>query len=211
MNTSPTIDTQPDPLSLAERMRADVQLVHEHLAGNEKAFSRIVRQHHTKLFLTARRYSRTEHDAWDILQEALLKASQRMHTFRAEATLSTWLHKLVSNTGYDFTHRRPHQRHELAVMDDDTHARAIDYRHSHDPFISELSRLALLAIMTRLPPEQREALYLIDIAGYTVEWVADYQDVAVGTVKSRRARARTKLQQLYTDPNEIEELLAGAN
>ena len=211
MDTPMPTDIQSTHLTRGETGCADVELVSQHLAGDEKAFRHIVRQHHTTLFLTARRYSRTEHDAWDIVQEALLKASQRMHTFRAEATLSTWLHKLVSNTGYDFTNRRLHQRHELVVMDDDTHSRAIAYRHSHDPFISELSRLALQAIMRTLSPEQREALYLIDIAGYTVEWVAEYQGVAVGTVKSRRARARTKLQQLYSDPAEIADLLAGAN
>ncbi|WP_231686563.1 sigma factor [Corynebacterium deserti] len=55
----------------------------------------MVERHERHLFRAAQRYCRKPEDAQDILQEALLRASRNMHLYRAEASLGTWLHRLV--------------------------------------------------------------------------------------------------------------------
>lgn len=189
----------------------DHELIQAHIAGNAKAFASIVNRYQPRLLNAARRYSRTDHDAWDILQEALFKASQHLDSFRAEAALSTWLHRLVQNTSYDFSHRRAYTQTELAVMDDTEQTHTMQKHSSYDPFISQLNRIALLAVMEKLPVEQREALYYIDVCGYSVDWVARRQGVASGTVKSRRARAKQKLKNCITDRHELDALLSSSS
>ncbi|MGV0341555.1 sigma-70 family RNA polymerase sigma factor [Corynebacterium mastitidis] len=172
---------------------SDSQLVMAYLAGEAAAFAEIVARHGARLLWVARRYGRNEHDAHDILQEALLRASQNLHTFRREAKLSTWLHRLVANSGYDFAHHR-HLR-EVPTLDDDRVPRDADTRLAYDPVGGVDTRLALQAALARVRPDQAAALVLIDAAGYSVAHVAALEGVSPGTVKSRRARAKVALRE----------------
>lgn len=173
--------------------RSDRELVTAYLGGDRRAFTTIVERHRTRLLWVARRYAHTEEDAHDILQEALLKASHKLHTYRAESTLSTWLHRLVMNSGWDFAHHRRHR--EQATLDEEVIPHDFNVRLSHDP--TRLLDLALLLrhSMAKLRPDQRTALLLIDVAGYSVAHVAHREGVRPGTIKSRRARAREFLRE----------------
>lgn len=173
---------------------SDSQLVVAYLAGEAAAFAEIVTRHGTRLLWVARRYSRNEHDAHDIVQDALLRASQSLHTFRRESKLSTWLHRLVANSGYDFAHHR-HLR-ESPTLDDDRTSRDTDLRLAYDPLRHIDTRLTLESALNQVRPDQAAALVLIDAAGYSVAHVAAMEGVQPGTVKSRRARAKTALREI---------------
>ena len=77
--------------------RSDEELVDAFIEGDNKAFSTIVERHRTRLTTVARRYTRNDHDAQDVVQEAFLRASCNLHSYRRESALSTWLHRLVKN------------------------------------------------------------------------------------------------------------------
>ncbi|KQB84670.1 sigma-70 family RNA polymerase sigma factor [Corynebacterium oculi] len=151
-------------------------------------------RHGARLLRVARRYGRNEHDAHDIVQEALLRASQNLHTFRRESALGTWLYRLVANSGYDFAHHR-HLR-EVAALDDGRTAPDADIRLAYEPLSGIDTRLALQSALSHLHPDQAAALVLIDAAGYSVAHVAEWAGVQPGTVKSRRARAKAALREL---------------
>ncbi|WPF66150.1 MULTISPECIES: sigma-70 family RNA polymerase sigma factor [unclassified Corynebacterium] len=173
----------------------------EYLAGEASAFTEIVARHGARLLRVARRYGRNEYDAHDIVQEALLRASQNLHTFRRESALGTWLHRLVANSGYDFAHHR-HQR-EVAALDDDSHApQDMDVRLAYEPLSGIDTRLTLQSALARVHPDQAAALVLIDAAGYSVAHVAELAGVQPGTVKSRRARAKAALRDLMGSAEE---------
>lgn len=172
----------------------DQELVRRHLAGDRSAFTVIFHRHATRLMWVARRYARNDHDAHDILQEAFLNAARNLHKFRAEASLSTWLHRIVMNSGHDFLHH--HSRREITALDDDTVPHEFNLRLSHDPVPGIDLLLLLRQALATLRPEQSAALLLVDLVGYNVTHVAELQGVAPGTVKSRRCRARESLREV---------------
>lgn len=182
--------TQPDP----ETEPSDAQLVATYVAGDHTAFTTIATRHERHMKWAARKYGRNEDDVHDILQDALLKASRNMHLYRAEAALSTWLHKLVLNSGFDWARHR--SRRELAILDDTHTTPAEDPRLAVDPLSYLDVALTIRQAMDQLHTDQRNALLLVDLGGYCIDDVAHYEGVKPGTIKSRRARAKAQLRTL---------------
>lgn len=183
----------PDPAP-DEDSRPDDALVQDFLDGDASAFRIIVERHRSRLLHVARRYAGNEDDAQDIMQEAWFKASTSMNTFRSEAKLGTWLHRVVSNKGYDFvTHR---SRRETAILDED------DSPHRHnpqlrvDPYTDADNAMLAAQILALLPEHQRTAVVLVDMLGHDLDSAAAQLGVRTGTLKSRRARARQTLRNI---------------
>lgn len=176
----------------------DFALVRAYLAGDKAAFTTIVSRHSARLLAVARRYARNEHDAHDILQDALFKASRHLHTFRFEAALGTWLHRLVMNSGHDYiTHR---QRRESPHLDDtEDSSRETHPALSHDPFGHLDLSLTLEAALKQLGPAQAHALVLVDLYGLDIASAAKIANVRPGTIKSRRGRAREQLRRILDE------------
>ena len=121
-------------------------------------------------------------------------------SFRGEAAVTTWLHRVVVNACLDRLRAAKVRRAEPLPDDLDEHAGRGSLRDRHRrpttrptaPVAEERRRLVLAALAT-LPAEQRAALVLVDMEGYPVAEVAEILDCAVGTVKSRCSRGRARL------------------
>lgn len=173
--------------------KTDSALVTEYVAGDNRAFQIIVERHRQRMMAVAKQYARNEHDAQDIVQDALFKASRNMHTFRAESALTTWLYRLVKNAGYDHAKRAENKRQHTSLDDSEKLSPDANRYLAHDP-LGNLDRLLTLRqALFKLPAAQRRALMLIDVAGYSINSAASHLGVRPGTVKSRRNRARQAL------------------
>lgn len=175
--------------------KTDKALVTDYVAGDHRAFAIIVQRHRQRMMAVAKRYARNEHDAQDIVQDALFKASRNMHTFRAESALTTWLHRLVLNAGYDHAKRADNKRQHTSLDDSEKLSQDSNRYLAHDPLGNLDHLLALRQAMLKLPAAQRRALMLIDVAGYSIDSAACQLGVRPGTVKSRRNRARQALSE----------------
>ncbi|WKD60057.1 sigma-70 family RNA polymerase sigma factor [Corynebacterium caspium] len=164
-------------------------LVAAFVAGESAAFAEIVRRHHPALERAARRYARNEQDIEDIVQDTFLRAAIGMPTFRAHAQLSTWLIRLLCNAGYDFLNHR--NMREIPVLDDNRLAHIEPF---WDPSEDYALRISLETGLRSINREQATSLVLIDALGYSVDYVANMHNVAPGTIKSRRFRARKNLR-----------------
>lgn len=169
--------------------RTDGELVKDYVAGDVRAFAVIVRRHRQRMYVVARQYARSEQDAQDIVQEALLRASKSMHTYRGEAQLGTWLHRTVINIALDH-HRKRRRLPQSVSLDEEQVTQDANRLLAHDPTATLEQFLALRQAVATLPVAQRKALLLIDVYGYSVTSAADRLGVRPGTVKSRRSRAR---------------------
>ena len=173
--------------------KTDNALVTEYVAGDNRAFQIIVERHRQRMMAVAKQYARNEHDAQDIVQDALFKASRNMDTFRAESALTTWLYRLVKNAGYDHAKRAENKRQHTSLDDSEKLSPDANRYLAHDP-LGNLDRLLTLRqALFKLPAAQRRALMLIDVAGYSINSAASHLGVRPGTVKSRRNRARQAL------------------
>jgi RNA polymerase sigma factor (sigma-70 family) len=131
------------------------------------------------------------------LQDALISAFRRAGGFRGDAQVTTWMHRIVVNACLDRMRRRRTHATEALPDDDDRLSALADADKSDVAEVSE-RRADVLAALATLPDEQRAALVLIDMEGYSVDEAAQILDCAPGTVKSRCSRGRARLAPLLT-------------
>ncbi|MCQ9370158.1 sigma-70 family RNA polymerase sigma factor [Corynebacterium sp. 35RC1] len=188
--------TRPPTEQEAAKLAAmnDLELVETFTHGDHQAFAEITRRHYRKLWMLARRYTGSEHDADDVMQDTMLKVIANIDRYRGDASLGTWLQRMVRNTCYDHMQRkRSKQAESLEKLD-------VERNLGHDPTRVITTRLFLSHALEQLPVEQRAAIVLVDYHGLGVEAAAGVLGVRPGTVKSRRARARAALKDLLQAP-----------
>ncbi|MCI0686761.1 MAG: RNA polymerase sigma factor SigM [Sporichthyaceae bacterium] len=160
----------------------DAELLAGHVNGDPDAFSELFRRHRDRMWAIALRTMGDPEDAADALQDALISAFRRAGSFRGEAAVTTWLHRIVVNACLDRIRRRA-VRPTVPLVD----------QRLPDPTAEREVGLDVAAALARLPAEQRAALVLVDMQGYSVEEAAAILGVPSGTIKSRCARGRARL------------------
>jgi RNA polymerase sigma-70 factor (ECF subfamily) len=163
--------------------QSDAELLAAHVAGDPYAFEELFYRHHRQLHRVARLTSRSAEDAEDALQEAMASAHRGAGSFRQDAAVSSWLHRIVVNACLDRLRRN---KTHLTVALDDVYPVA-------DRTAQIETAIAVHRALMRLPVEQRAAVVAVDMHGYSVADTAAMLGVAEGTVKSRCARARARL------------------
>ena len=171
------------------RELTDRELLSAHCAGDPDAFGEIFRRHRDQMWALALRTTRDPEMAADAVQDAFVAAFRNADSFRGEAAVTTWLHRIVINSSLDRMRRIKLVAHlpdaDLLVMAD-TH----DHQHSVDV------RLDVQAALAQLPEGQRMALILVDMHGLKIAEAAAILNVAEGTIKSRCARGRATMVPL---------------
>ncbi|MGW7100171.1 RNA polymerase sigma factor SigM [Streptomyces sp. NPDC054838] len=176
----------------------DQELLALHVAGDPEAFGEIVRRHRDRLWAVALRTLGDREEAADAVQDALVSAYRAAHTFRGDSAVTTWLHRITVNACLDRA-RKAASRKTAPLDDTDRLERLLEPHESAEaPAERQDLHRQLLAALGTLPAEQRAALVLVDMQGYSVAEAARVLDVAVGTVKSRCSRGRAKLLPLLT-------------
>jgi RNA polymerase sigma-70 factor (ECF subfamily) len=171
----------------------DAELLRRHVAGDADAFPALFRAHADRLWSVAFRLLRDPEDAADTVQEAMLAAHRRAGTFRGEASVRTWLHRITVNAALDRLRRRAARPTvALPAAPDGTRHDPAD---PHDAHADGELRLDINGALARLPDVLRAAVVLVDVEGLPVAEVARLLDVPVGTVKSRAARGRARLAE----------------
>ncbi|MFF7155821.1 RNA polymerase sigma factor SigM [Streptomyces sp. NPDC008139] len=177
---------------------ADADLLARHVAGDPDTFGELVRRHRDRLWAVALRTLGDREEAADAVQDALVSAFRAAHTFRGQSAVTTWLHRITVNACLDRARKAASRR--TAPVADEENFEALLEPHESAEVPAERGELhrELIAALTTLPPDQRAALVLVDMQGYSVSEAAAVLDVPTGTVKSRCARGRAKLLPLVT-------------
>lgn len=183
--------------------RTDHELLRAHVDGDPEAFGILFHRHRDRLWAVALRTMGNREDAADGLQDGLVAAYRRAATFRGDAAVTTWLHRVVVNACLDRIRAAKVRRTET-LPDDleeyrDRGSLASAAPAADDPAdlsVREERRRLVLGALAELPAEQRAALVLVDMEGYPVADAAAMLDCAVGTVKSRCSRGRARLAEL---------------
>jgi RNA polymerase sigma-70 factor (ECF subfamily) len=173
----------------------DAELIARHVAGDRDAFGVLVQRHRDRLWAVAVRTLGDREEAADALQDALVSAFRSAHTFQGRSAVTTWLHRIVVNACLDRA-RRSASRRTRPIEETPPGAveQAVGTGEAADVAVEQQEvRRELAGLLAELPAEQRAALVLVDMEGYSVAEAAELLGVPVGTVKSRCARARAKL------------------
>ncbi len=180
----------------------DRALLAAHVAGDPEAFGILFARHRDRLWAVALRTTGDREEAADALQDAMIAAFRRAGSYRGDAAVTTWLHRVVVNACLDRLRRRKVRLAEALPDEPEDLVGAAHLTPVEDPAEAAVRsdrRSQVLAALARLPDEQRAALVLVDMQGYSVEETASMLGVAPGTVKSRCSRGRARLAPLLEE------------
>ena len=141
----------------------------------------------------ARWLTRNETDAEDVVQEAYLRAFKHFGSFHG-GDGRPWLLAIVRNTCY--TWMQHNRSRELTVpLDDELHEIESKDLNPEALLLQSADTQMVRQALEELPVEFREVLVLRELEGLSYKQIADVADIPLGTVMSRLARARKRLQQ----------------
>jgi RNA polymerase sigma factor (sigma-70 family) len=145
----------------------------------------------------ARWLTRNEHDAEDMVQEAYLRAFKFFNAFRG-VDGRAWLLTIVRHTGYTWLQR--HRGRELATaFDEEQHSGEREDSNPETLLLQQANQQLLREALEALPVEYREVIVLRELEGLSYKEIAGIADLPLGTVMSRLARARQRLQVWLTE------------
>lgn len=171
--------------------RDDRDLLRAHVSGDPDAFGELFRRHRDRMWAVAVRTTGDRELAADCVQEAFISAFRRAGSYRGDAAVTTWLHRIVVNACLD----RLRQRKPTADWP------AQDIGEDRDATAAVEARLDVRQALDRLPEGQRVALVLVDMEGLSIAEAAAVLEVAEGTVKSRCSRGRDALAAMLREPS----------
>ena len=168
------------------------------VGGDSNAFEALVLENQTQVYNLCLKMTGSEEDAFDLSQEAFLKAFNNLDKFRGDSKFSVWLYRLTSNICIDFIRKKRRRQETSLSMEDEDGAedelQLPDERFSPE---TELERKELRRAvddgLRQLPADYRNILVLRELNGLSYDEIAQALEMEVGTVKSRIFRARKKL------------------
>jgi len=183
----------------ADLAAAEADLVSRARRGEAAAFEEIVRLHLPRIWAVVWRMLRHREDSEDVVQEVFLAAHQGLAGYRGEARLGTWLHRIAVTRALNHRDRAEERaRRASRPLDDALVATAAPPGGGGSPLQSleadELQR-RLAACLDKLPRPFRAILTLRDVDEMPYETIAATLGIALGTVRSRLARARLALRE----------------
>ena len=184
----------------------DIALVRRSQAGDTRAFDELVTKYRGKVYAMTYHLVRNEAEAWDLSQEAFIKAWRGMPRFKGEAAFYTWLYRIAHNVVYDWLRKKKVQGDNEFDDARTDHAVAAGAEAvprgvpAPDKALgqAELGARIRSAIDT-LSESQREVILLREVEGFSYEEIATATECSMGTVMSRLFYARKKLQEILHD------------
>jgi RNA polymerase sigma-70 factor (ECF subfamily) len=156
-------------------------------------FEQAILPHLGAAYNLARWLTRNKDDADDVVQEAYLRAYRFFDGFHG-GDGRAWLLRIVRNTCYSWLEKnRP--REPAATFDETKHSGGLPEAGPEAPLVASEDREMLRRALEELPGEFREALVLRELEGLSYKQIASVTGVPLGTVMSRLARARERLQE----------------
>ncbi len=183
----------------------EAALVQRCALGDEEACGELVQEHQRLVYQLAYHLLGDHQEALDLSQEVFLRVFRTIHQFRGQSALRTWIYRIVVNQARNRQRwwRRRQRAHQISLEE--------HLREHGDLWVPEnasapdtvYARKELAARIWRaldeLPFDQRTVVLLREIEGLSYEEIAYSLGVAVGTVKSRLARARESLRVQLRD------------
>ena len=177
----------------------DEELVAATLAGDDDAFAEIVTRHKRRVFGTASRFARDDHQLDDIAQEVFVRAFRHLGKFRGDAPFGHWLARITVSACYDFLRkeRRIREQVSLDAHDFDTRDTNIDAT-----LAAGGARELLEYAMRRLTAEERLIITLAELEERSMREISELTGWSETNVKVRAFRARQNLKKILETSHE---------
>lgn len=197
--------------------RAEKRLVELLQKRNEAAFEEFVRMYSTTVFNLSFRMLGNRAEAEDISQEIFITVFKRIHTFRGDSSLSTWLYRVTINhckNRIKYLSRRKDLK-KKEFEDERTERPSLDRStaavvHRPDEIVQAMQMEKIIQVtLEDLDEDHRTILVLRELQGMTYQEIGEVMKLEEGTVKSKLHRARStfmrRMKKAYDDGSEERE------
>ena len=173
-----------------------IDLVEQCRKNDRKAQFKLYKQYCDGMYCVAMRFLNNADDAEDVLQEAFIKAFQKIHQYSGEVTFGAWLKRIVINKCIDFLKSKKMQQVELkdyqmqVVEEDDI------WSVSPSVSVAEVKEA-----MEQLPDKYRYVLQLYLVEGYDHEEIAQILNLTSTASRTRLLRGKGHLRKLLKNKN----------
>ena len=177
---------------------SDDQLVAAIRADDRQALGELYNRYYKKVFHKCFSFTRKEEEAFDLAQESLMKAFDNIHSFKGEASFSTWL--------YTITHRhclaslKKKGKFQFQALEDNFSSEEETEMASpvfEDDQVRTEQEMIMYALINALPSKEKDLLILKYLQGESIETLQEQYQISSSAVKMRLKRSREKLNALY--------------
>jgi len=188
--------------------KTDIEIIDLVLAGNQGAYTDLVKTHQRYVFTLAMRFTRSREDAEEVAQDAFVKAYRSLNNYQRSAKFSTWLYTIVYHTA--MTHLRK-KRLNTSSIDDDANSLQLESYATDDAFSVEKKSRSFYVnqAIGMLLPDDATIITLFYQGEQSLEEIANVMGMEANTIKVKLYRARhrlkDRLQQILK--GEVKELL----
>lgn len=162
------------------------QLINKCLKRDPLAQKHLYDLYSKKLYGISLRYSQSEEEAQDILQDSFVKIFTKLDTFNHSGSFEGWMKRITTNTAIEYYRRRI----DMTVVDELTPSPYLSTNAENNLEVEELIKL-----IQELPAGYRIVFNLYAIEGYNHSEIAVKLNISEGTSKSQFSRARAVLQK----------------
>ncbi len=178
-----------DDLALVERCRA----------GDVAAFEPLVEKYRQRVYRLAYNVLRDTEDAWDVAQEAFIRAYQALPSFRGQSAFYTWLFRITMNVASDRARQRAARGRAFGterVEEEEWDRTLVDQSEAPDDSAARAEdRRRIERALESLPEHHRAIIMLSDLQGLSYREIAEVLGIPMGTVMSRLHNARKRLRE----------------
>ncbi len=178
--------------------------------GDQKALEWLIRTQQRKIYATLAQLLPERQDVADLTQDVLIKMCRGLPNLQTPETFKVWLNRIVMNLFYDEMRKRPRQLPTVALEMNDPDSDALDGQSQtrdiadhrevpHEATERKEMMAHLMQALEQLEEPFRSAIVLREVQGLSYDDIAEVMETSLGTVKSRIARARLKLQTMLCE------------
>lgn len=179
----------------------DAALIERCRAGEVAAFEPLVEKYRQRVWRLAYNTLRDREEAWDVAQEAFIRAYQALPSFRGQAAFYTWLYRIVMNVAADRARSRGAQGRAFGVerVPEEDWERVLPDQNPGDEAPDAAAarreqRTKIMRALDSLTEDHRKIIMLSDLEGLSYREIADTLEIPMGTVMSRLHNARRRLR-----------------
>lgn len=191
---------------------SEKKIIEKVLGGDANAFEELVLRYEKTVYNLALRMVGDRDDAFDMTQEAFIKAYGSLSSFRGDSKFSVWIYRITTNVCLDFLRSKSRkQQVSLTVSDDDEDAQLDIPDPKADPEQQLMKKISMQSVeegLKTLPDKQRQILVMRELGGMSYAEIGKALSIEEGTVKSRIFRARKRLCIFLLDSGNIPESIA---
>src|ERR1700735_2577240 len=186
----------------ARKREEEAELVRLAQSGEEAAFEELIRRHQQRVFGLVNGILRRREDVEDVVQQVFLKVFVSIKRFDLRAAFSTWLYKIAVNECWDYLRKK---KVRPLVYESDLSEEQVSRldgiasleRPPESPSERTETREVLDQLLSVLPEQDRQLLVMKEMAGFSVQELAEILKLNVNTVKVRLFRARGRIMDAY--------------